>query len=259
MLEGGVLVLRGRYEIRVLGPIDVVTPQGVCTVGGERARRVLATLVMAVNHVVSLDHLVGLAWGEDPPPSARATIRVYLSRLRALLGRDAITRHDHGYLLAATEDELDELRFMRLVTRADHHRADPARCRALCQEALALWRGVPFGDLSDVDPFRLEAMRLDELRMATMELRLASDLALGHTAEVIGSAYGAVEEHPYRERLWFLLVEALVREGRRVEALRACAALRSALTDAGLPPPADLPSLERAILGHEEATEAGRR
>ena len=58
----------------------------------------------------------------------------------------------------------------------------------------------------------------------------------------------AIEENPYRERLWHLLVQALARQGRRVEALRACAELRRLLVEVGLEPGVEVTRLEEQIL-----------
>ena len=56
-----------------------------------------------------------------------------------------------------------------------------------------------------------------------------------------------VEEYPYRERLWYLLIDALLRDDRRVEALRACRALRQALATAGLSASDELTRWEEQI------------
>lgn len=57
-----------------------------------------------------------------------------------------------------------------------------------------------------------------------------------------------MQENPYRERLWYLLIDALARDGRRVEALRACTDLRRILRQAGLEGGVHLDVLEDRIL-----------
>ena len=67
----------------------------------------------------------------------------------------------------------------------------------------------------------------------------------------LGELLAATEEQPYREHLWFLLIEALASHGRRVEALRACRKLRNVLAEVGVEAGEDLLSLEQRILqGH---------
>lgn len=120
-----------------------------------------------------------------------------------------------------------------------------------------MWRGAPFGELSDEEPFRLEAVRLDELRLAAMELSLESELALGRHELVVGELESAVEEYPYRERLWYLLIEALAQGDRRVEAIRACQRLRGMLAEVGLDATEELRRIEDEILGIAPASGDG--
>ncbi len=160
-------------------------------------------------------------------------------------------RVDHAYELDIGAQNIDAVHFETLLGRAIVAKDDPEECLGLCRDALRLWRGRPFGDLADDEPFRLEAYRLDELRLVTMELSIEADLALGNHELVVGELELAIEEHPYREHLWYLLIEALAGRGRRVEALRACRRLRNMLADVGVEASDDLLSLEQQILeGH---------
>lgn len=235
--------------IRVLGPIDLLTAAGPRAVGSRNARRLLAALAISAGRSVSADRLEWALWGDTPPASAENSLQTYISRLRRRLGHETIIRADHSYRLVVERDQIDAVRFEDLFVRATDVHDDPACCRELCQEALTLWRGDPFGDFVDDEPFRLEAMRLGELRVSAMELALECDLALGHHEIVAAELESAVEEYPYRERLWYLLIEALRRDDRRVEALRACRDLRGALAAAGLPAGDELTELESAICG----------
>lgn len=237
--------------VRVLGPVDVMTPDGPMSVGGPQARAVLAALAIGAGHAVAVDLLHQTLWGDSPPDSADNTLQSYISDLRHLLGASAIVRVDHAYELDIDAQNIDAVRFETLLGRAVVAKQEPEECLRLCRDALGLWRGRPFGDLADDDPFRLEAYRLDELRLATMELSIEADLALGNHELVVGELEVAIEEHPYREHLWHLLIEALAASGRRVEALRACRRLRNVLAEVGVEAGDDLLSLEQRILeGH---------
>ena len=245
--------------VRVLGPIDVLTPSGPVVVVGRQARSLLGALAIGADDAVPIDYLNQVVWGVHPPTSARNTLQSHISHLRHVLGADAIIRVDHSYRLTAGVENLDALLFERLLLQATESKEYPEKCRAVCREALALWRGRPFGDLVDDEGFQLEAFRLDELRLAAMELRLAADLSLGNHGLVVGELESAVEEHPYREHLWYLLIEALDRCGRRVEALRACARLRRVLAEVGLEASGELLSIEQGIVaGHTIANRNNR-
>ena len=240
--------MQNDHMIRVLGPIDVLTPDGPVAVGGPHARALLGALTIGARHAVSMDHLVFVMWGDEPPTSAHNTVQSYISHLRQVLGAEAVVRVDHSYELLVGPEQIDALVFERLVGDAVDSKDDPDACLEACREALALWRGQPFGDLADGEGFRLEAFRLEELRLVAMELGLSAELSLGHHDMVVGELESAVEEHPYRERLWYLLIEALTRSGRRVEALRACARFRRQLAGAGLEPAEELLPIEQEIL-----------
>lgn len=239
-------------RIRVLGPIDLGTPDGAVPVGGPHMRAVLGTLVMSARRAVPLERLEEAIWGNDPPPSADSSVQSYVSRLRQLLGPETIVGQDGSYTLVVEPDDVDALRFERLLLSAIEHRSEPVECLTLCRMALDLWRGPPFGELGDEDPFRLEALRLEELRIATMELSLEAELELGRHELVVAELESLVEEYPYRERLWHLLITALLCDGRRVEAMRHCARLRRVLAEAGLEVTDVVHDLERQILGGTE-------
>jgi DNA-binding SARP family transcriptional activator len=245
-----------RPMIRVLGPIDIWSAFGSTPAGGPRQRALLAALVLAAGRAVPIDHLVEVVWESTPPRTAANTLQSYVSGLRHVLGDGAVIRTDHSYELDLAVVDIDAIEFDRLVRAADGARDDPERCWTLCRDALALWRGRPFGDLTDTEPFELEAYRLDELRLVAMEMSLEADLALGRHELVAGELESAVREHPYRERLWHLLIEALARSGRRVDALRASQDFRRALAEVGIEPGKDLVCLERRILG-ADADECG--
>ncbi len=248
--------MRNSYMIRVLGPIDVTTESGDITVGGRQVRALLGALVIGAGHAVPIDHLYEVLWGDDRPNSADNTLQSYMSHLRQLLGADAIKHIDHSYELAVGIENIDALRFESLLNQAADSKEQPEECRMYCREALHLWRGQPFGDLSEDEAFKLEAYRLDELRLVATELSLEADLALGHHELVVGELECAVEEHPYREHLWYLLIEALARSDRRVEALRECARLRGILADVGIPASDELGALEQRLLDGHTASPA---
>lgn len=246
--------MRDGHMIRVLGPIDVLTESGPVPVGGGRVRALLGALVVGAGHAVPVDHLQEVLWNDDPPASADNTLQSYISHLRHILGADAIVLTDHSYELDAEPGQIDALRFESLLARAIDARGEPQECKHLSREALHLWRGRPFGNLADNEHFVLEAYRLDELRLATMELSLESDVALGNHDLVIGELQVAVEEHPYHERLWHLFIESLAASGRRVEALRECTRMREVLADVGVQVGGDLRELETEILGGHSTT-----
>ena len=234
--------------IRVLGPIDVVADGSVVPISGHHTRLVLGTLVVSLAHAVAAEHLAFVVWGDTPPPSAATSLQSLVSRLRSVLGVDAITYTNGAYILTIDANLVDAVRFERMALAAGECLgSDPERAGDLCRQALALWRGAPFGDVADNDFAHLEAIRLDELRMTTMELQLEADLALHRERWVTPTLEAAVEEYPYREGLWVLLVRALIATNRRRDAVDACARLRLVLAEIGLEPGPDMRHLETEL------------
>jgi DNA-binding SARP family transcriptional activator len=232
--------------VRVLGPIDVMRPDGTHPVGGRRQRALLAALAVAAGRSVPLDQLREVVWGDGAPRTSANTLQSHVSHLRDLIGSDAIVHVDHAYRLDLGQISVDAIEFTRLLRRATSSGSPEERWQ-LSRDALALWRGQAFGDLADDEPFALEAYRLDELRLAAMEINLAADLDLGNHELVVGELECAVHEHPYHERLWQLLVEALLRSERRIDARRACTDWRRILSEADLEPSEELERCERRL------------
>jgi DNA-binding SARP family transcriptional activator len=197
----------------------------------------LAALTIGVGHDLSQGYLVEAIWGPSPPSHATAALQTHVSRLRHVLGADAIIAEDHSYRLVARCRQIDACRFQRSIRKAAAVlHVDPATARDEVHEAMRLWRGVPFGDLAEEEFCFLEMRRLGEVRCRAEEIELEASLALGRYDETVSRLQAAVADEPYRERRWYLLIYALAQAGRRVEALRAHHDLTATLTEVGLTP-----------------------
>ena len=223
--------------------------------GGPRQRALLALLLLRANRVVSSDTLLDELWPGEPPLAGRAALRVRVSQLRKALGGDVVLTQPPGYLLAAAPERIDLHRFEQLVAEA--RAAPPARAAELLRAALALWRGDPLAELAYESFVQPELARLEELRLAALELRVDADLALGRHAELAPELESAVAANPLRERLRAQLMLALYRSGRQADALEAYQQARRALVDGlGIEPGRALHDLETAILRQDPALDA---
>jgi DNA-binding SARP family transcriptional activator len=239
-------------EFRVLGPLEAIGEAGPLELGGPRQRALLALLLLHANEVVPADRLIDELWPNEPPQTGRAALRVRISQLRKALGAEAIVTRPPGYVLAVGTDQVDLFRFERLAeeVRRALEAAEAERARGLALEALALWRGPPLADVADLDFGRIEAGRLEELRLAVLERRIEADLALGR--HDVGELEALAARHPLRERLAEQLMLALYRSGRQAEALGVYQRTRRALVDElGIEPSESLRQLEAAILRQE--------
>ncbi len=234
-------------ELRILGPLEVRTEEGVVSLPRRRERVLLAALLLRSGVVVSTDQLVEAIWGETPPRTATGSLQNAISELRKALGHDVVRTRPPGYVLEVEPEAVDARRFEQAVQEAATQEA-PERAETLAA-ALALWRGPALADLAD-EPFaRGEASRLDDLRLAATEDRLDADLQLGRGADLVAEIEAHVTANPLRERLRGQLLVALYRAGRQAEALEAYQDARRALVDGlGIDPSPALAELERRVL-----------
>jgi predicted ATPase/DNA-binding SARP family transcriptional activator len=246
---------RGAVEFRVLGPIEAVVDGQTVPLGGPRQRALLALLLLRPGRTVSADQLIDSMWAEEPPEGAATTIRSYVSKLRSSLGDSApIHGNSSGYAIQVSTDEIDAPNFDRLVRGADEQKrlGNVHGAAEQLRRALELWRGNPFGDLAADGPLRVEADRLEELRLHAFEQRFDCDLALGRAAEIVDELEAAVAHYPFREQLWRLLMLALYHSGRQADALAAYGRARTMLDEQlGIDPSTELQALEGQILRQE--------
>ncbi len=246
-----------RIEFRLLGPIGASLSGRPLALGGRRQRALLALLLLHRAGVVSTDRLVEELWSSAPPPGASKTLRAYVSRLRKLLRCDAgvqLRGVDGGYVLSCDAERIDAVRFERLAREgAELLRAGDARAAAdRLDSALATWSGSALGDVAVESFAQLEAVRLEELRLSTLEDAIDAGLALGQHAELVAQLIALTGEHPLRERMWAALMVALYRSDRRADALDAYARARAHLVEElGLEPGEHLRDLQGAILRDE--------
>ena len=239
----------------MLGPLVVEGNRGRIDLGGPKQRLVLALLLSDAGRFVSTDRLIDGIWGESPPDAARNTLQSYVSNLRRALGsaESIIEGRDGGYELHLREDDLDSAMFAQHVERSRRDLdQDPASAGSGLREALGLWRGDPYEDLSYEPALQAEIRRLEESRLAALELRVDADLATGSETGLISELEALTGHHPMRERFWGQLMAALYRGGRQAEALRTYERARAALAEElGIEPGPELKDLEDRILLHD--------
>jgi DNA-binding SARP family transcriptional activator/DNA-binding transcriptional LysR family regulator len=229
----------------VLGTLEAEDDGVTLDIGHARRRYVLAALLADPNRPVPPDRLVARVWGEHPPYRATATLRSYLSRLRA--AGCAIERTSHGYVLHVDPASLDLHRFRETVARA-RAAADDVTADALLGEAFALWRGEPFAGLGS--PW-LTAVRegLEAERHAARLDHHDVSLRLGRHAALLATLPQLAAEHPYDERLAGQLIVAYYRSGRQADALAHFEGVRRRLAGSlGADPGPALRELHRRIL-----------
>ena len=248
-------VARDSSHVRIglLGPLAVDDHEDVLR---RRDSVILSALAVSPGRSASAERLADALWGPQPPATWNKVVQGCVARLRKALGANAIETTSQGYRLVVPADEIDAQRFERLLGRAREllTLGEPERAWHVISEALALWRGDPFTDLEGWDTGRIEAGRLQELRLDAEEIRLEAGLRSGRYRDVLVEAQAGTQAAPLRERRWALLALSLYQAGRQAEALRTLQQARTVLvTELGLDPSPDLVALEAAILRQDPA------
>lgn len=249
-------------DFAILGPVEVRSGDRRIDVGGDRQRRILAAMLLSLGRTLQVPYLIEVAWGDDPPETARQQIHNGIWRLRRALALcdvpPVLRKEAHGYRLGADSDRLDLARFSDGVT-AGHRLARLGRQRqaaTLLHRALSLWRGPAIAGLAH-GPLAREAVRLEEMRLNAIEMYWESTLASGGERERLPELIALVEQYPLRERLPSLLMLALYRLGRQAEALGVYRRTAAALGDElGVDPGPELRHRYKAILHSDPALTA---
>ncbi|HEY1358854.1 MAG TPA: BTAD domain-containing putative transcriptional regulator [Thermoleophilaceae bacterium] len=232
----------------ILGPLEVHDGNNRVPLGGAKQRALLGFLLLHANEVVSSDRLVDELWGEAGLGEGSKALQVAVSRLRKVIGPNTLVTRPPGYELRIQDGQLDLQLFEALFAKG-RAADDRGAASYAFQQALALWRGPPLGDLAFESFAQAEIARLEELRLTALEDRIAADLDLGRHVELIGELQALVAEYPLRESLRGQLMLALYRSGRHAEALDIYRDARRALVDKlGIEPGAKLRELEQAVL-----------
>jgi DNA-binding SARP family transcriptional activator/DNA-binding CsgD family transcriptional regulator/tetratricopeptide (TPR) repeat protein len=265
-------------RVEVLGPVRAWRGRTELKLGARRQRTVFAILAMRAGRAVSGAELVSAVWGQRAPMSAAGSVHTYVSGLRRVLEPErarwaagaVLTSSPAGYTLHVDPGAVDATAFGRLVDQARREGSGmtPSDTVATLDRALALWQGDPLSGLPG-PALDQERDRLGELRVAAVELRAESLLApslraertevpVGElTGELIAELTALTREYPLRERLRELLMLALYRDGRRVEALEVFRDVHTALvTELGIEPGAGLRRLRSRILAQDLALDA---
>lgn len=223
-------------------------------IGGSRQQIIVATLLLAVNQLVTTGRLLEAVYGAEQPPTGRSQVQIVISSLRqtfARHGRPAIIRtYPLGYVLELDGDSLDAERFAELVA-AGRNLGQAEAARKAYRDALRLWHGPALYGM-DSPLIRAAASLFDEQRSVVTEDCIDLELALGRHHELIGELTELVEQYPPRERLFGQLMLALYRCDRAAEALQVYRQARQRLlSELDIEPGEQLRRLEQAVLNQD--------
>lgn len=238
----------------LLGPVAVRRGGMLVGVRAPMPRTLLAALLLKVNQVVTVERLLDILWGDQPPATAVASLQNHVMRLRAHLavaGAGRIRAAAPGYLMEVAAGELDVEVFTRLVKLGAQAAVggDWEVVVAELTAALSLWRGDPLADVASPVLRTTEVPRLSQLYLDAQEARVCAYLQLGRYREAIAELSVLTAAHPLQERFHGQLMLACSRAGRRAEALAAYRRAREILAEElGVDPDVELQQLHQRIL-----------
>ncbi len=203
-------------RLRLFGQIEVRDASGIVDLTSAKLAGLLAVLAAAGDKPVARDTLTDLLWGTHSEEQARQSFRQALSRLRKLLGADAVVSDEYAVRLDPGKVATDIARFTALREREtpDELLEAVALARGEFLDGFAI-RAPGFSDWLAAERARIGGqVRAVQVRLAGMAIEANdADAALGHAEAVL-------RRDPLDEEGHRLNLRALAALGRTAEALK---------------------------------------
>ena len=202
------LFLFGRFELSGSdGPIDLTS---------RKLAALLAFLACTAPQAHSRDKLMTLLWGSHFDAQARQNLRQALTRLRRVLGEDALISRGELVLLRPGAIACDVAEFQARVGDGS---------RGALNGATGLYKGRLLADIEIPEEawtewLAAERQRLEGLALDAMVKLGDQELEAGHHEQALRAAYRAIEVSSLREDAHRLVIRALAAGGRRADALK---------------------------------------
>jgi DNA-binding SARP family transcriptional activator len=126
-------------RFRILGPLEVLSPDGWTAISAAKWRSLLACLLVRPGQLVPTENLIFELWGDAPPGTANNLVSIYVHQLKKVIGdteRRVLVYRAPGYMLRIAPGDLDIQQFESLAAEGrgalaagDPERASPMSCR----------------------------------------------------------------------------------------------------------------------------------
>jgi DNA-binding SARP family transcriptional activator len=224
---------------------------------GRQGRLLFAFLAANRSKRSTRPELTAALWPEDPPDAADASLAALLSKLRRVLGPEALEGKAELRLRLPADAWVD----LEAAGMAVHH-AESAVALGSWEEAWAPARTALYvanrGFLPGYEAPWIDERRrwLEDVRLRALECVGTAGLRMGGTELAAAERAGRslVETAPFRESGYRLLMEALEARGNVAEALRTYDGLRVLLREElGVAPGPAAQDVHRRLLGQLDA------
>jgi len=204
------------FRLSLLGRCELTGQDGSVDLTSKKLMALLAFLACTAPQAHSRDKLMTLLWGSHFDAQARQNLRQALTRLRRVLGDDALISTGESISLQPGVVTSDVMRFQALL--ANGSRED-------LNEAIDLYRGPLLPDITipeeawtewvDAQRLRLEELALDAL------VRLGGQqFEAGSYEAALNAGNRAIAVSSLREDAHRLIMRVLAAGGRRADALK---------------------------------------
>jgi DNA-binding SARP family transcriptional activator len=249
-------------EVKLLGSMEAVVGGVSFAPTAGKPRQLLAILALNAGKVVPVSAIMDEIWGPATPRSALTTLHTYVGKLRKDLdcaigdesrcaAKTVVATEQLGYRLNVPPENVDAGRYVQssALGRRIAETGDPETASATLASALDLWRGSALSDVSAGSQLMIEVARLEENRLADLDLRIEMDLALGRHRGLLGELAALCARYPMSENFHAHYMLALYRSGWQWRALEIFQRLRNTMVNQlGVDPSAKVRQLQQAIL-----------
>jgi SARP family transcriptional regulator, regulator of embCAB operon len=223
---------------------------------GRKGRRLFSYLVSRRNQAVRREQLIDLLWPRDRPASPEEGLNVHITRLRTVLGKDAIAGRSE-VRLELGDDAIVDVEMAAMWQDEAHRRfaqGDAADAIRAARSAVAVLQEDFMPEFDDDEWVREMRIELQEAVPQLLEIEAEAALALGGAelplAEAASGALLALR--PYRESDYRLLMRAHAASGNVAEALLVYERLRVRLMDdLGVPPAPETRALYEQLISQQ--------
>ncbi|WP_429422956.1 BTAD domain-containing putative transcriptional regulator [Nocardia sp. GAS34] len=237
-------------SVSVLGIVEIRAGEIEIDPLPPKQQAVLAMLAAEHGRTVSVTELLDGIWGPERPPAALGALRNYVWSIRRLLGGTVLQSCGGGYRIDPSLPVDLDVRVMerlRAESETAYHAGDLDTADAALRQAGGRWRGDPLTGVPG--PWaEAERARLRAIRRAMRLTAISVDLDRGRIDHAVAELETLVALDPHSEHSRSLLMTALHRAGRRVDALRVFHDTRRQFIELGLEPSQALTDLHQRIL-----------